>query len=143
MIYEFIASIGGSDYEGGEYDAVFAAGETTATVTIPIIDDEEFGEGTENFFGTLSISELAQSYGIRAGDDNQGTVNIEDDDMEPDVEVNFSPTQYRVDEGDGLVTLTLTANSATDTNYTVYVNTNYGTAVGEFTKCNQTIILYC
>ena len=133
MFYEFIASIGGSDYEGGEYDVVFAAGETTATVSIPIIDDEEFGEGTENFFGTLSISEMALNDGIRAGEDNQATVNIEDDDMEPDVEVNVSPTQYRVDEGDGLVTLTLTANSAKDTDYTVYVNTN----------CNQTIIPYC
>ena len=143
MFYEFIASIGGSDYEGGEYDAVFAAGETTATMCIPITDDEEFGEGTENFFGTLSISEMALSYGMRAGEDNQATVNIEDDDMEPDVEVNVSPTQYRVDEGDGLVTLTLTANSAKDTDYTVYVNTNCGTAVGEFTKCNQTIIPYC
>ena len=78
MFYEFISSIGGSDYEGGEYDAVFAPGETTATMCIPITDDEEFGEGTEYFFGTLSISELAQSYGIRAGEDNQATVNIED-----------------------------------------------------------------
>ena len=136
MIYEFITSIGGSDYDGGEYEAVFAAGETTATVTIPITDDEEFGEGIENFFGTLSISEMVQSYGIRAGEDNQATVNIEDNDMEPDAEVNFSPTQYRVDEGDGLVTLTLTANRAKDSDYTVYVNTNDGTAVGEFTKCN-------
>ena len=133
---KFITSIGGSDYDGGEYEAVFAAGETTATVTIPITDDEEFGEGIENFFGTLSISEMVQSYGIRAGEDNQATVNIEDNDMEPDAEVNFSPTQYRVDEGDGLVTLTLTANRAKDSDYTVYVNTNDGTAVGEFTKCN-------
>ena len=136
MIYEFITSIGGSDYDGGEYKAVFAAGETTATVTIPITDDEEFGEGIENFFGTLSVSEMVQSYGIRAGEDNQATVNIEDNDMEPDAEVNFSPTQYRVDEGDGLVTLTLTANRAKDSDYTVYVNTNDGTAVGEFMKCN-------
>ena len=78
MFYEFIASIGGSDYEGGEYDAVFAAGETTATVTIPITTDEEFGEGTEYFFGTLSISEMALSYDIRAREDHQATVNIED-----------------------------------------------------------------
>ena len=124
--------IDGSDYTGGQYEARFLAGETTATVSIPLVDDEEFGEGIENFFATLSIPITAELFGVQEGTDIKATVNIEDDDVEPqdDIEVNFAPTTYNVEETSGFATLNLAASAPADFNYTVLVNTADGSAVG-------------
>ena len=58
-----------------------------------------------------------------------------------DVLVEFSPTRYTVSEGDGVVTLTLTAGSVADCNYTVEVRTQDGTATGQI--LTQTVLRVC
>ena len=46
------------------------------------------------------------------------------------IELTFNPTQYSVNEGDGVVTLTLIANKPASFEYTVEVLTQNGTASG-------------
>ena len=47
------------------------------------------------------------------------------------VEVVFNPTQYTVNEGDGVVTLTLYADKPASFEYAVEVVTQDGTATGK------------
>ena len=118
--------VDGSDYTGGEYVATFLAGEMTAFVSIPLLDDE-IAELTEDFFGILSIPNAAQVLGVKEGPDYITTVNISNNDI---IEVNFANTTYNVEETIGYATLTLTANALANFNYTVLVNTADGSAVG-------------
>ena len=118
--------VDGSDYTGGEYVATFLAGEMTAFVSIPLLDDE-IAELTEDFFGILSIPNAAQVLGIKEGPDYITTVNISNNDI---IEINFANTTYNVEETIGYATLTLTANTLANFNYTVLVNTADGSAVG-------------
>ena len=119
--------IDGRDYVGGQYEATFFAEETTVTLSIPLVDDKEFGEGIENFLGELTIPEAAQNYGVRKGINITAKVNIEDQN-----EVKFAPTTYNVEEAIGFATLSLTASRQAGENYTVFVNTTNGLAVGMY-----------
>ena len=99
----------------------FLAGETTASVSIPITDDTT-AEVTEGFSVALTIPATATK-----GSADTATIDITDDDP---VEVVFNPTQYTVNEGDGVVTLTLNADKPASFEYTVEVVTRNGTATG-------------
>ena len=105
----------------------FSAGETTATVTIPITDDD-IAEGTEDFTRVLTIPTDASSLGVNKGAADTASIDIEDND---NVELNFNPTQYTVNEGDGTVTLTLTADRVAQCSYTVEIITQDGSARGQ------------
>ena len=119
--------VAGSDYTGIVRRTVtFRAGETTATVQVPILEDDDL-EGLESFVANLSVPDSAGSRGVRAGPRDSATVNIEDNDR---VVVVFDPISYNVSEGDGEVTLTLRANSTASFDYTVQVDTSDGSATG-------------
>ena len=111
----------------------FQVGETTANVSIPIIKDT-IAEMTENFSAVLTIPAAAASQGITKGAADTATINILDNDL---VEVVFNPTQYKVNEGDSMVTLILNAHKAASFPYTVEVLTQNDTATG-----NVKILLY-
>ena len=117
----------GQDYTGGSYTATFLVGQTTASVSIPITDDTT-AELTEDFSAVLTIPATAASQGITKGAADTATINITDDDP---VEVVFNPTQYSVNEGDGVVTLILNADNPCPLEYTVEVLTQDGTATGK------------
>ena len=117
---------GGLDFESGSYQATFLAGETTTSVSIPITDDTT-AEPTEDFSVVLTIPATATSQGITKGPADTATIDITDDDP---VEVVFNPTQYTVNEGDGVVTLTLNVDKPAFFGYTVLVETQDGTATG-------------
>ena len=121
----FIAAAG-QDYTGGSYPATFLAGQTTASVSILITNDTT-AELTETFSAVLSIPATASSQGITKGAADTATIEILDDDT---VEVVFNPTQYPVNESDGVVTLTLNADKPASFEYTVEVETQDGTATG-------------
>ena len=125
------------DFQSGDYQATFQAGETTASVSIPITDDTT-AELTEDFFAVLNIPATAASQGITKGAADTATIDITDDDT---VEVVFNPTQYTVNEGDGVVTLTLNADRPASFKYTVEVGTQDGTATGklEYFVANVTV----
>ena len=117
---------GGLDFESGSYQVTFLAGETTTSVSIPMTNDTT-AELTEGFSAVLTIPATATSQGITKGAADTATIDIVDDDP---VEVVFNPTQYTVNEGDGVVTLTLNADKAASFEYTVEVETQDGTATG-------------
>ena len=114
------------DFQSSSYQVTFLAGETTASVSIPITDDTT-AEVTEDFSAVLTIPATAASQGITKGAADTATIDIVDDDS---VEVVFNPTQYSVNEGDGVVTLTLNADKLASFEYTVEVVTQNGTATG-------------
>ena len=105
----------------------FLAGETTTSVSIPITNDTT-AELTEDFSAVLTIPVMAASQGITKGAAGIATIDITDVDT---VEVVFNSTQYTVNEGDGVVTLTLNADKAASFEYTVEVETQDGTATGK------------
>ena len=119
-------SAAGQDYTGGSYTVIFPAGQVTASVSIPITDDTT-AEPTEDFSAVLTIPSTATSQGITKGAADTATIDITNDDT---VEVVFNPTQYTVNEGDGVVTLTLKANNSASFVYTVEVVTQDSTATG-------------
>ena len=104
----------------------FQVGETTASVSIHIIEDT-IAEMTENLSAVLTIPTAAASQGITKGAASIATIDILDNDL---VEVIFNPTQYNVNEGDSVVTLTLNADKAASFEYTVEVLTQNDTATG-------------
>ena len=122
----FIAAAG-QDYTGGSYNVTFLAGQTNASVSIPITEDTT-AELTEDFSAVLTIPPTATSQGITKGAADTATIDITDDDP---VEVVFNPTQYTVNEGDGVVTLTLNADKSASFEYTVEVETQDATATGK------------
>ena len=117
---------GGLDFQFGGYQATFQAEETTASVSIPITDDT-IAELTEDFSAVLTVPTTATSQGITKGAADTATIDIVDNDP---VEVVFNPTQYSVNEGDGVVTLTMNADKLASFEYTVEVETQDGTATG-------------
>ena len=119
---------GGLDFQSAGYLATFPAGNTTVFVPCPIINDT-IAELTETFFAVLTIPAAAASQGIAKGAADTATINITDDDT---VEVVFNPIQYTVNEGDGVVTLTLNADKPASFEYTVEVETQDGTANGNW-----------
>ena len=104
----------------------FFAGQSTATVTIPITDDA-IAESTEDFSALITIPAASSSLGIIKGAADTASVNLSDNDR---VSVVFSPTQYTVNEGDGTVTLTLNADRVAACNYTAEIITQDGSARG-------------
>ena len=96
-LYFFAAD--GQDYTGGSYTATFLAGQTTASVSIPITDDTT-AELTEDFSAVLTIPPTAASQGITKGATDTATIDIMDDNP---LEVVFNPTQYTVNEGESTV----------------------------------------
>ena len=104
----------------------FFAGQSTATVTIPITDDA-IAESTEDFSALITIPAASASLGIIKGAADTASVNLSDNDR---VSVIFNPTQYTVNEGDGTVTLTLNADRVAECNYTAEIITQDGSASG-------------
>ena len=113
------------------------AGQTQVSEQVPILQDVE-AEGSEQFQAQLTIPSASADLGVTVCDDDTAVITILDDDG---VLVEFSPTRYTVSEGDGVVTLTLTADSVADCNYTVQVRTQDGTATGQM--FTQTVLRLC
>ena len=126
MSWRYFIATAEHEYTAGTYTAAFLAGQTTASVSIPITDDTT-AEVTEDFSAVLTIPPTATSQGITKGAADTATIDITDDDP---VEVIFNPTQYSINEGDGVVTLTLNADKPASFEYIVEVVTQNGTAIG-------------
>ena len=78
---------GGVDYDSGPYDVTFSAGETSASLLLPIIDDNIL-EGVEDFTVTIDDSSLPQS--VNRVDPFSANVIVTDDDREwPQTVINL------------------------------------------------------
>ena len=67
------------DYDSGPYTVTFPAGQTTATLNVPITDDMIL-ERDENFMLTINSSSLPTA--VTRGTPGEVTVTIVDDDRE-------------------------------------------------------------
>lgn len=112
----------GSDYVDAATTATFAAGETTATVRIALIDDAA-AEATEQFDVVLSAPN-----GASLGD-GRGTVTITDGDVAPPADPVVSIAGVTASEADGVANLTLTLSQASADPVTVTLSPASGTAV--------------
>jgi hypothetical protein len=107
----------GSDYTSVNVTLTFNPGETTKTVTVPIVGDT-IGEPDENFFVNLSNPVNATL------NDTQGLGTILD--SQPTSTVQFGEATYTVSEDSTVVNITVTRTGDTSGPLTV----NYGTANG-------------
>ena len=117
----------GPDYIGGVYNVTFFPGASKANLFIPIIDDD-IAEPDETFMAMLMIPEPAE--GVEAGEDRKATVTIRNDDE--DIVVSLDPEDYTVNENDGFAVITVKASKSSSEKYTVMINTQDGTATGEW-----------
>jgi glucose/arabinose dehydrogenase len=111
----------GSDYTTTAGFLQFADGETSKTVTIPILNDAT-PELTERFgFG------LGQTTGANLGTNRTALITILDDDAPSSFA--FSVFDYRVNENDGTATVTVQREG----NFTEAASVNYATSNGTAT----------
>ena len=68
---------GGVDYDSGPYTVTFAAGDTSASVSVPMNDDDIL-ENVEDFMVTIMTGPLPD--GVTRGNPGSATVNILDND---------------------------------------------------------------
>ena len=138
MCMMYINSPDGFDFGGGEYQVVFTAGSTTATVSIPVgVFDDSIAEGNERFFANLVIPMKAANLGVMPGPDVKADITIIDNDV---VVVEFDPTMYEVNEDTAEAVLMLVSNIAAESDYTVIVATENGAATG---KCIISLTINC
>ena len=126
MIYYLICDVylgDGSDYTGGSFEIDFPAGSTTASLTVPILDDILL-EGIEWFGGLLTVSDVD---GVMAGPDNMANVTITDNEGDIFVEFEKSAYSFNEDVGDGILTLVASAPAPAG-GYSVEVSFADGTA---------------
>ena len=97
-------------------------------MSILIIDDEVFGECTENFVAFINATESSVAKRVQIGEDDEATVNIRDND---EIFIDFDPVTYNVSEGDGFAKVTVKASAPSSTPCMVMVDTEDGSAVGE------------
>ena len=111
----------GSDFTGVPATVTFLDGQTTATLTLPILDDATL-EGDET--ATLTLS--APTGGATLGAVAVATLTITDNDVAGTVQ--FSSATYSGAEGVPTATVTLTRTGSTAGTVTVSVNATGGTA---------------
>ena len=117
----FTAQAGAGDYVAKSQTLTFAAGETTKTFTVAILDDTEV-EIDEAF--QVSLSNVI---GATVGD-GQGFGTIMDNDVIEAVVPKLSIDNVTVNEGDGLATFTVTLSDASAETVTVFASTKNFTA---------------
>ena len=107
----------GLDFEGDSYTGHFSANETSAVISIPIVQDRNSSEGTEYFIVDLSAHSVrSDNFTISVGSIREATVYILDE-----IIISFGEKEIQVEEG-GNLTLAVTANAASDEDFNVTVN---------------------
>ncbi|NEP13050.1 MAG: DUF4347 domain-containing protein [Symploca sp. SIO2C1] len=126
-------AINPDDYTGTNGTLTIAAGETTGSITVDIIDDAIDERNNENFTVDLIGATNATIT------DNQGVGTITDNDQRPNLSIN----DVTVDEAAGIATFTVSLDQASGRNVRVDFNTTAGTAVtpDDFTNTTGTLII--
>ncbi|TWU57387.1 Calx-beta domain-containing protein [Rubripirellula reticaptiva] len=115
----------GSDYAANSGTLTFAAGETSKTITVAIINDTA-DESNETFTVTLS----SPTGGATLGTTTVSTATITDDDVVTPIPgvLSISPATVSVGEAAGTATFTVTRATGSDGTVTVAYATANGTA---------------
>ena len=124
-------ALDGSDYNRASGTLNFAAGETTKTFTVPILDDA-IDEQNETFTATLSNPSATATIA-----DATGTATITDNDASPTLSIG----DVAVNEGAGTATFTVTLSAASGLPVSVNFATSSGTATSgsDFTAATGTL----
>jgi hypothetical protein len=112
----------GTDYTAASGTLTFADGETSKTITIPVLDDGGVGEADPTFQVTLS----SPSAGATLGSTASTTVTLFEND--PGGVLQFSAAAYSVNENAGTVTITITRTNGVGADVSVGYQTSSGTA---------------
>ena len=118
-------AIAGQDYTARSGNVVFAAGETTKTITIPIINDNIYEGGTENFTLNLSNATGANTFIVSPA---SATLTISDNDSRPGVSNLNGTVREPVLGQQGAASVTVRLSNPSVENISVSFATASGTA---------------
>jgi hypothetical protein len=113
----------GADYTATSGTLNFADGQTSQTITVPVIDDT-LVEGNETFSVALS----SPGGGATLGSPAAATVTIVDNDVAGPGKLQFSSATYSVSEGAGTAVITVQRVGGSQGSVTVRYATSNGTA---------------
>jgi hypothetical protein len=121
------------DYTATSGTLTFAAGETTKTVTVPVVGDL-LDEANEAFFVNLSSATNATIA------DNQGVGTITDDDAAPSLAINdVTVTEGNAGTTNATFTVTLSAASGQPVTVNFATANNTALAPGDYTAASGTL----
>lgn len=109
-----------ADYTSTSGQLTFAPFQTSASFSVPIVEDT-IDEGSE----TVNLT-LSSPSGASLGSQSTATITISDNDPTPTVQ--FSTDSYFVTENGGSATITVTLSAASGQTVTVWYATSDGTA---------------
>ncbi len=118
------ATGGGTDYSLSASSITIAAGQTSGSITVTIVDDTAV-ESNETVIATMSSTGLV---GAIIGSTNVHTLTINDNDTPPVKTVTFASNSYSVDEGSS-VNLVVQIDSAASEDLTFSISQTSGSAV--------------
>ena len=126
----------GSDYTASSGTLNFAAGETSKTFTIPILDDSAV-EGDE----TVNLTLSSPTGGATLGSQNTAALIITSDDVAQPGSLQFSAAAYTVGESQGTATITVTRSGGSNVPVSVNYATSNGTATAgsDYTAASGTL----
>ena len=122
--YVYLSTAPG-DYDSTAQTVNFPAGATTATLSVPIVDDEVL-EHHETFDASLALPDGTPSQVI-LGRRDEAMVTILDDEI---AEVHYDPDSYEWDESVGTGYLNIVSNVTSTVDYSVNTVLSNGTAYG-------------
>ncbi|NCS04944.1 MAG: aggregation factor core protein MAFp3, isoform C, partial [Microcystis aeruginosa G13-11] len=112
-----------SDYNNTAITVNFANGETSKTVTIPIINDSQL-EADE----TVNLSLSNPTGGAILGTQTTAVLTIINDDLPKPGTISFNSNSYTVNENNGTASITLTRSGGSDGEVSVILTPTDGTA---------------
>ncbi len=124
------SALSGLDYTATAGVLTFLAGQTSRTVSIPILNDT-LAEGNETFTFTLSDPSAGATLGVPAA----AVITITDNEVVSTLK--FSSASYSVNEGARNVTLTVVRSPATSSGVEVDFTTRDGTAISNAGALND------
>ena len=127
----------GEDYTAVDGTVTFAVGTKTATVSVPIIDDN-IAESSEVL--ALEVYSHTSNKNINIADSSQyAEISIIDDDANPKLSISDSQT----DEAAGSITFIVSLDKASDQDITVDYDTSDGTATAgdDYTAASGTLTI--
>ncbi|TRU88111.1 MAG: hypothetical protein EWV76_09640 [Microcystis novacekii Mn_MB_F_20050700_S1] len=117
-------AIAGSDYNSSPRSVTFAPGETSKTVTIPIVNDSQL-EADE----TVNLTLSNPTVGAILGTQTTAVLTIINDDLPQPGTISFNSNSYTVNENNGTASITLTRTVGSDGEVSVILTPSNGSAI--------------